>query len=212
MKYFNFGIVSLLGFSVLAFLLTQHHLAAFDTVIIAFSESLETAWLTSVMKFFTFIGETGSVTVIAICTAIFLFVVLKHRWELLLLAVVMTGTGLLNTVLKNYFQRIRPDTHRLIEVGGFSFPSGHAMGAFSFYGILAFILWRHMKTRRSRNFLLVTSILMIIAIGFSRIYLGVHYPSDVLASYFASGFLLSVFIPVFQYVKEKRYEKKQGID
>ena len=117
----------------------------------------------------------------------------------------MIGTPIINQILKQFFHRARPDLHRLIEIGGYSFPSGHAMNAFAVYGILAFLLWRHIPTRLGRVALIMISSIFILMIGISRIYLGVHYPSDIIGGYFASGFWLAISIWFFQRYKEKRY-------
>ena len=95
------------------------------------------------MKFFTYIGSFPSVFGIFLLASLFLYFVLKHRTELLLFGTVIIGTPIINQILKQFFHRARPDLHRLIEIGGYSFPSGHAMNAFAIYGILAFLLWRH---------------------------------------------------------------------
>jgi undecaprenyl-diphosphatase len=135
---------------------------------------------------------------------------LKHRTELLLFGIVVIGTPLINRMLKQLFHRARPDLHRLIEIGGYSFPSGHAMSAFAVYGILTFLLWRHIPTRLGRTALIMISSIFILMIGASRVYLGVHYPSDIIGGYFASGFWLAISIWFFQRYKEKRYERKNS--
>ncbi|MFT9600173.1 phosphatase PAP2 family protein [Mesobacillus sp.] len=106
-------------------------------------------------------------------------------------------------MLKLYFHRARPDFNRLIEIGGYSFPSGHAMNAFSFYSILAFLLWRHVPTRMGRIAVILLSTFMILAIGLSKVYLGVHYPSDIIGGFLASGLWVAVVIWFFQRYKEK---------
>jgi undecaprenyl-diphosphatase len=130
---------------------------------------------------------------------------MRHRKELILFAAVMAGSPILNYLLKVFFQRARPDLNRLIEIGGYSFPSGHAMNAFTFYGILTFLLWRHIPVRRGRTVLLLFSTILILAIGISRIYLGVHYPSDIIGGYLAGSFWLAVSIWVFQRYKERQF-------
>ena len=99
---------------------------------------------------------------------------------------VVFGSSILNLLLKWVFQRARPDINRLIEITGYSYPSGHSMGAFSFYSVLAYLLWRHIDSRAGRGALIAVSIVMILSIGLSRIYLGVHYPSDIVGGYLAS--------------------------
>ena len=82
------------------------------------------------------------------------------------------------------------------------------MNAFAVYGIITFLLWRHIPSRLGRTILILISSGFIFMIGTSRIYLGVHYPSDIIGGYFASGFWLSSAIWFFQKYKEKRSERK----
>lgn len=205
---FIISVGSLIGFSMMALAISTQNIMTFDQTIISFVQGLETQGITSVMKFFTFIGDTQAVIVISLLFLLFLYKVLKNRSELILFIVVVSGTPILNGLLKNFFQRARPELNRLIEIGGYSFPSGHAMNALTVYGIISFLLWRHIPTQIGRTMLIVISSVFILMIGLSRIYLGVHYPSDIIAGYFAGGFWLSSVIWFFQRYKEKRYERK----
>lgn len=199
------SVVSLAGFSAMAFLISKHDILAFDRAIISYVQGFETPALTAIMKVFTFIGSGNAIFVIAIVVMFFLYVVLHHRSELIFFAIVVAVSGKLNEILKDVFQRARPDFHRLIEIGGYSFPSGHAMGAMAVYGALAFLLWRHTSTRRGRTILLILSAIMIFMIGISRVYLGVHYPSDILGGYFSSIVWLTIAIWIYQWYKERRF-------
>ncbi|MBP1996310.1 phosphatase PAP2 family protein [Paenibacillus eucommiae] len=155
------------------------------------------------MMGFTIIGSGGVISFLALLMVIFLYKVLKHRKELILFVGVIAGSALLNVWLKILFHRARPDLHRIIDASGFSFPSGHSMAAFSMYGIFAFLLWRHLSTSFKRISLVLLSTVMIIAIGLSRIYLGVHYPSDVLGGYLVSGTWLTLSIWFYQHYSER---------
>jgi undecaprenyl-diphosphatase len=204
---FSLLIITLIGFGSMALLIKENDIVHFDKVIIAFIQSLESPYITATMKFFSFIGSGSSINCIAVVSVIVLYFFLHHRSELLLFILVLIGSHYLFRFLKEIFQRVRPDLHRLIEIGGYSFPSGHATNAITVYGILTFLLWRHISTHLGRTLLLIFSIFMIFSIGISRIYLGVHYPSDVLAGYFAGGFWLLISIWCFQFTKEKIYER-----
>lgn len=193
-----------IGFGLIALLVSDKKIAQFDSTIIAAVQGLESPGLTSIMKFFTFIGSGTQVAIIALLVLFFLFKVLHHRRELILVIWVVLGSTILNEILKTVFHRARPTIHRIVEANGFSFPSGHSMAAFSLYGVIAFLLWRHLSTSLGRGLLILFSIFMIIMIGVSRIYLGVHYPSDVLGGFLASGCLLAVSIWFYQRYMEKR--------
>ncbi|MDI4645763.1 phosphatase PAP2 family protein [Cohnella hashimotonis] len=193
------------GFGLIALLVGFHRLNAFDRSIIRFMQGFETPGLSQVMKFFTAIGAGLPVTAIAVAIAMLLFFVLKHRRELILFVFALAGSQLLNVVLKLAFHRERPDIHRIIQVSGYSFPSGHSMGAFSLYGISAYLLWKHVPAKWGRSVLIAASAALVLAIGVSRIYLGVHYPSDVLGGYLASAFWLASSIWVY-----RKYDKRRA--
>ncbi|MFB3162585.1 phosphatase PAP2 family protein [Neobacillus sp. 179-J 1A1 HS] len=203
-RVFVFSFFSLMFFCLVAILMRADKLVDFDRTVIGAVQSQEAPYITSIMKFFTEIGSTKIVVILCLFIIFFLYKVLHHRLELLLFIGVVVGTPILNTLLKEIFQRARPDLHRLIEIGGYSFPSGHAMNAFTVYGILTFLLWRHIFNRGGRILLILFSSFFIIMIGVSRIYLGVHYPSDIIGGYFASGFWLAVSIWFFQWYMERQ--------
>lgn len=203
-RLFVVSLFSLLFFSLVAAMIRADKLLDFDRAVIEAVQSQEAPFITSIMKFFTEIGSTKIVVILCLLSIFFLYKVLHHRMELLLFIGVVIGSPILNKVLKEIFRRARPDLHRLIEIGGYSFPSGHAMNAFTVYGILTFLLWKHIFIGSGRTLLLLGSSFFIIMIGVSRIYLGVHYPSDIIGGYFASGFWLATSIWFFQWVMERR--------
>jgi undecaprenyl-diphosphatase len=201
---------SLFGFIILSYLVQAEHLVVFDRVVIDLVQGLEADGLTAAMKFFTYIGSLKFIVILTVPIFLFLFYLLRHRLEILIFLAVVYMTPILNRLLKLYFHRERPDFNMLIEIGGYSFPSGHAMNAFSFYSILAFLLWRHVPTRPGRIAVIIFSSLMIFAIGISRVYLGVHYPSDIIGGFLASGLWVAAVIWFFQRYKEKLEMPKRG--
>lgn len=209
LRAFILAIIFALGFGLMATLVSEHKIARFDHVISRYVQSFRTPVLTTVMKGFTFIGTTPVVIVITLVILFMLLFVFKHRAEALLVFSIILGSSIIFEVLKHLFHRQRPTLHRLIEATGYSFPSGHSTEAFALYGILAFISWRHLKTPIARTLMIFFASVMILAIGTSRIYLGVHFPSDVLAGYLASGFWLATVIWFYQRYKERRYEKEK---
>ncbi len=207
---FIVSLVSLIGFGFMAFLVSDHKIIQFDQTVISFIQGLESPMFTAIMKLFTFIGSTTSIVVFSLLVLFFLYNVFKHRSELVLFMIVLLGSNVLFISLKLFFHRARPNFHRLIEVGGYSFPSGHATNAITFYGLLAFLLWRHIPARWGRTVLIVISIAMIIMIGTSRIYLGVHYPTDIISGYLVGGFWLAIAIWFYQRYEEKRQKRKNS--
>jgi undecaprenyl-diphosphatase len=207
---FIISIGALIGFALLAIAVKgTEGLLAFDEAVISFVQGLEAPALTSIMRFFTYVGDTIPAIIIALVALILLYRIQKDRSELILFVIVVAGTPILVSLLKNFFQRARPEFHRLVEIGGYSFPSGHSMNALAIYGMITFLFWRHIPTRLGRSMLILSSSVFILMIGTSRVYLGVHYPSDVIGGYLASGFWLSSVIWVFQRYKERRYERKR---
>ncbi|MDW7615913.1 phosphatase PAP2 family protein [Peribacillus simplex] len=204
---FIVSVLSLIGFSFIAFTISANEYLKFDEVVIALVQGLESPLLTSIMKFFTYIGSTSALIILSLFILFFLYKVLKHRLELILFSAVIIGSPLLNLMVKLFFRRARPDLHRLIEIGGYSFPSGHAMNAFTLYSILTFLLWRHITAKWARVLLILFSMSMILSIGISRIYLGVHYPSDIIAGYLAGGFWIAISIWFFQRYQDRRKNK-----
>ncbi|MGG1514545.1 phosphatase PAP2 family protein [Paenibacillus oryzisoli] len=204
------SMVCAIGFGLIGVLISDKQLTDFDEAIIKSIQGYESPTITCIMKVFTFIGGGIPVGIITILAILFLFIVLHHRMELTLLIAVVIGSALINTVLKIAYHRSRPMIHRIIEANGFSYPSGHSMTAFSLYGVLAFLLWRHIKTSSGRITLVVLSSLMVLLIGVSRVYLGVHYPTDVLGGFLASSCWLTVAIWFYQWLQEKRWERQNS--
>ena len=154
-------------------------LKPFDLKIISYIQSLENEYLTVFYKMITIIADTYQSAIITILLVTFLYFK-KHYREALFLAITMTTCGLAMPLLKNIFSRERPNFHRLIEISGYSFPSGHTTSATTMYLTLAIILLSIMK-KLNKYFVFSIAILGIVIIGSSRIYLGVHYPTDVMA-------------------------------
>lgn len=193
-----------IAFGYIASAIVNESIAHFDTAVIEFVQGLEVPWLTSIMKVFTWIGSGYVVTAIALIGFIVLYFVLRYRHQAFLLLTVVTGSILLNKALKSYFKRERPEIHRILDANGFSFPSGHSMMAFALYAIIAYIAWRNVKTTMSRVALVLFTAFMIIMIGTSRIYLGVHYPSDIVGGFAVSALWMTFAISVYAYFQNKR--------
>jgi membrane-associated phospholipid phosphatase len=143
--------------------------------------------LTAFMRLMSLFGQLWMLAVIAVPVAAALLRARSHR-RLYAFAATMVGGALLNPALKEVFRRARPSG--IVTLGtahGYSFPSGHAMGAMMLFGSLAYVVYFSIEHHRRLRLLAVTlCVLMILCIGASRIYLGVHYLSDVLAG-FAAG-------------------------
>ena len=153
------------------------------------SEYIRSDFLTSVMLGLSYL--VSPYTVIFILGILYCFVPQKQVSYCVIFA--LAGSTLLNLIIKNIVQRPRPSTLHLMIEHGYSFPSGHAMAAMALLGIFVWLIFS-LKTAEDNSIfshtkqIMISSIfiLLILAIGVSRIYLGVHYASDVIAGYSCS--------------------------
>ena len=130
-----------------------------------------------------------------IILAVLLILAYYRQWlESAGLIVCLVGEALLNFFLKNLFERTRPDLFQVVTEAGYSFPSGHAMVSLCLYGMITFLVARHVQSWRWRLVVIGLAMALVVAIGVSRVYLGVHYPTDVVAGYFAGGMWLAFCI------------------
>ena len=140
-------------------------------------------WLHEAMVDFTALGGGAVLTLITLLAAGYLLARRKAALALFLTVAIAAG-GILNTLLKHGFVRERPDVvPHLVEVSSASFPSGHAMNSAMVYLTLAALLARAERSWRVRLFLMAGAIVVTLLVGFSRAYLGVHWPTDVMAGW-----------------------------
>lgn len=145
--------------------------------------------LTNFMKIITLFG---SVYVIVPCCIILLFA-LKNKKNKILMTSNLVIITLLNQLLKRVFRRLRP-INGIISEFGYSFPSGHSMVSMAFYGFLIYLLYK--SNFKYKNIFIGLLIVLILLIGISRIYLGVHYPTDVFGGFLLSISYLLLFIEI----------------
>ena len=164
-------------------------------------------WLTQAMILFSFIGSVAFV-VGAIIVAAIVFLRLKWRHAAIFLLLTMIGEVLLELALKAFFQRARPEAFFNYPLPStYSFPSGHALGSFCFYGVLAWLITRRIENHAAQIAIWIVAAAIILLIGTSRVYLGVHYPSDVLAGYAAGFFWVLTVALTDLLIKKRRAEK-----
>jgi len=170
-----------LAFAQLGDIVRQGRTQEFDTAVLRWIGARHTPFFTTVMNEVTPLGTGVVVLMVVGVTAAFLWGT-EHKHSARLLLAATAGSILLNNVLKLYFDRPRPEVfERLTHAASSSFPSGHAMSATVVYGTVGYLLARLHKRAWSRALTLLFAVTMIVLICFTRLYLGVHYPSDVLA-------------------------------
>ena len=113
--------------------------------------------------------------------------------------------GIINYGVKQVFRRERPNILSLVDISGFSFPSGHSMVSSSFYGFLVYLIYKYCKSKW-RYFGIAILTFLILFIGISRIYLGVHYASDVIGGFALGLVWLSVFVSIVEYKGGGKHE------
>jgi len=140
----------------------------------------------------SFLGGDG--LTIAAIVALVVFVSFRWRRATLWLVVTILGALVLDLTLKYAFHRARPTPFFVALPRTYSFPSGHALFSFCFYGVLAGLLVGRTRSRLARVLIWLSAAILVVAIGVSRIYLGVHYPSDVIAGYLAATLWVSTLL------------------
>ncbi len=160
--------------------------------------------LTPFAKIITWFGSP----ICLILITILLFVLIKNKKIGLLITINLVAITILNQLLKFILQRPRPEEFRVINETGYSFPSGHSMISAAVYGLLIYLIYKNIKNKQTKNVLIIVLSLLIIMIGISRIYLGVHYTSDVLAGFLLSISYLIFYINITQKMIDKNNEKE----
>ena len=166
--------------------------AGFDLAIRNQVHAFASPGLTRAMIFISFLGGDGLTAAAIISVVVFGW--LHWRRAMLWMVVTILGALVLDLSLKYAFHRTRPTPFFVSVPHTYSFPSGHSLFSFCFYGVLAGLLTRRIKSRVARFLIWTFAALLVAAIGLSRIYLGVHYPSDVIAGYLAASLWVSTLV------------------
>ena len=161
----------------------------FDQSIYNFIISFRCDFLDNFFKLITKLGNTKTIILL-----IFLTIVIFYNKLSLYLSSISVVSSAVMIIIKNIIRRDRPHILRLITQGGFSYPSGHSMISICFYGFIAYYIINKTDNKIIKYLILTLSILLILLIGISRIYVGVHYPSDVIGGYLVSAIILIICI------------------
>jgi len=195
-------LVGLVGVSILLVMLAEFHeetaepfLTSLDLHLQSIVHGYTSPALTRMMLGLTWLGSPAMLFPSSVVIAALLWW-RRLRRDMVTFVTAMIGAGILLGVLKLYFHRVRPDVPwALVEEHSFSFPSGHSIFAVVLYGILVFLRFQHLRHAWERVVVSIVAVGLILGIGLSRIYLGVHYPSDVAAGYLVGcTWLLTVML------------------
>lgn len=185
-------------FTIISILVATNNIKWFDDAIYSLVSSIKCTPVTVIFKFITLLCDTEFI----IGMLLALLIIMKARKKELLICLNTILCLLLNQFIKHIFLRARPVGIALIKQGGYSFPSGHSMLSLAFYGLFIYMIYRSDMSKNKK--IICSAILgtLIFLIGVSRIYLGVHFASDVLGGFALSLAYLIIFIK-FIYTKKE---------
>jgi undecaprenyl-diphosphatase len=186
------AVLSLFLFAWIGDSVAHQRTAGFDLAVRNQVHAFASPALDKVMVFISFLGGDGLTA--AVILSVIAFRWLRWRRAMLWMVVTILGALVLDLSLKYAFHRHRPTPFFVSVPRTYSFPSGHSLFSFCFYGVLAGLLTRRLKSRLARVLIWAGAALLVAAIGLSRIYLGVHYPSDVIAGYLAASLWVSTLV------------------
>lgn len=204
-----FSLLSLYVFAEIADKIFVENTMLFDKHVSLAIYSLRSPFLTHIMIWISYLGAE-IMYLIAFVGMIFI-AVSRQRKQVILYGIILGMGVVINQILKIYYQRPRPDMDPIVSLSSFSFPSGHSMNSFIFYMLVSYVVYRLFPQKRVFIPVLVLCVVLIVLVGFSRVYLGVHYPTDVLAGYVAGFFIVAtafILKRVDMYLKLKDDKKK----
>ena len=188
------AVIATFLFAWIADSVVDQHSRNFDLAVRAAIHSHASPEMTRVMFALTYIGGPG--LVYAAIVAVIVFLCFRWRRATIWLLITLAGATVLDVSLKLAFHRPRPTPYFGAVPHTYSFPSGHALYSFCFYGVLAGLLADRISSLALRIVVWIAAALLVLGIGISRIYLGVHYPTDVMAGYLTATIWVATMITV----------------
>jgi undecaprenyl-diphosphatase len=200
-------LVSLLLFAYLIRRVIVLQKTGFDQEVFKFLEPYVSEANNQFMLAVTFLGTHRFLIPANLALIAYFLFIRRHKWySIKVPAIALSSLGLMFG-LKHFFGRPRPNVPLLFEAEGLSFPSGHALFSITFYGLLVYIIYHGIKNKGAKWTLIVFLVLLMLVIGFSRVYLRVHYASDVIAG-FSVGFMWLVFA-IWMLNRMERFSRRQ---
>ena len=185
-------VLCLILFSVICYQILNYDSLVIDTNAYSFiADNIMNDSLTPILKVITELGGVAFTVVAGVLIFIFCK---KIRW---FVTFDLVGVTLINQLLKHIIRRPRPNILRLVEESGYSFPSGHSMVSMTFYGIIIYLVYKNVNDKYLKWLLITLLSLLILAIGFSRIYVGVHYFTDVVGGFLLGLAYLVIYVNIY---------------
>ncbi len=194
LKFLLITILTIIFIVLIVFVKTNDYLEI-DSYIYNCLISLKNPLFTKIVTGITNFGGTFIIIILIILSII----IFRKKIYSILITANIISVVLITQVLKMLIQRPRPSVPHLVEESGFSFPSGHAMASLAFYGFLIYLIWQTNINKKAKIGITIILAILILLIGLSRIYLGVHYFTDVVAGFICSTIYLLIYI---DYVKK----------
>lgn len=204
-KKFQFGYAVL---ALLVFFLIGFAVAVFKLPLILGADNVvnisQTIFGVQFWSTVTFFGNKETIIAFSILLLIAFYFLKKYR-DIIVLATTVIGAELSGLLAKNSFHRIRPAT--ALPDPSFSFPSGHATISMAFYGLLIYFVWKNIRSKYLRGGLIAVLSLLVLSIGFSRLYLGMHFVTDVWGGYFLGLAWIIIGIGTGKFFLKNNYEQ-----
>ena len=191
-------------FLTLAILAAKDGNLGVDKAFIEFSLNIRNKVLTGFLKVFTYLGDIITLAILTIVVAIFVKPILVKIFSVINLCC----AGAFSVIVKYLIKRSRPIGVSLIEETGYSFPSAHALISVVFYGFLIFLIWKFLKNKPLKIILTVIIVISTLIVAYSRIYLGVHYFTDVIAAIIIGIAYLISAVWAYIFIENKIKQKK----
>ena len=198
-KEFIFIITLLILFTIISILVVTEKTSNIDSLMHSYILNIRSNNLTTILN-----------TITNLALSCLLLIILKNKKIALYIFINLASAFAINETAKTIFTRSRPIGINLIEETGFSFPSGHSMISLSFYGFIAYLLCKNTKNKYQKIIIITITTLIILTIGFSRIYLGVHYLSDIIAGFLLASIYLIIYIKLINLEKKWLIWKQLG--
>jgi undecaprenyl-diphosphatase len=194
------SLLLLASFLVVAYFRTSF--AGVNLEVNVWAVSVNSGFFTPVALAISIVFDTTALAIASVAVAAILF--FKQQWKYgLLLPGAMAGDALLVAVCKTLIASPRP-VSKVLDVTGYSFPSGHVAGSVVFFGVITYLVWKHWRSLKIRASTVGLYITIVGVVGFDRIYLNVHWLTDVVGAAFLGSLWLAFSIAVFSYLTSKR--------
>ncbi len=187
-------VLSIIIFIVLSVLVLNGKDIAIDSNFYNFISKYISDNLTNYVKYLTYIGSGA----VVIGITLFVFIYFKNKKYALYMSINLIAITIIQLILKNIFSRTRPIDINLIEETGYSFPSGHSLTAMAFYGFIIYLIYNSNISKISKVIFILLFSVLILVTGLSRIYLGVHFFTDVLGGFTFSVFYLIIYTSIIK--------------